>query len=167
MSRTALNYAGSVVIRYRIKDKVVESKYHNNGLPNLFRVISKALTGVDVSNEKPTSIDLRSSNDGSTWTSCIGSGGIATGVYFTQETPVAPQTVGDWVTKATTTLSYTQLIDTSFSDEYYRLYLVSNTADLAFLDVEKSGLSNLTQGTQAIIEWTLKVSNSTESTNNS
>lgn len=160
MSNIALNYTGSVNIRYKINNKIVESKYHNSGLPNLFRIISKALTGADISNEKPTSIDLRSSSDGITWASCIGTGGIATGVYFTQEPPSGGEAIGDWVTKATTTLSYTQLIDTSFGENYYRLYLVSKTGDLAFLDIDKVSLEHLIQGTQAIIEWTLKVSNS-------
>ena len=155
MNDINLGYKGNIKITYRIKGKVVEKYYHNEGLPNLFRIISKALTGASIYNERPTTIDLREKVNGS-WQTLLNSGGTATALLYTQDSN------GDWVARATTTISYSQLTTTTFSPSgEYRLYLSSQTGDLAYLPVDGSDLSNIEQGTQALVEWTLKVSNAT------
>lgn len=155
MNNITMGYQGSVKIKYKINGKVIENYYHNAGLPNLFRIISKALTGTDIYNERPIKIDLREYSDGE-WHSLLNSGGVASGLSYMQDN------LGDWVTRATTTISYSQLKTTSFSSEgTYALYLVSQAGDLATLSVSGDDLSKIEQGTQALIEWTLKITNAT------
>lgn len=66
---------------------------------------------------------------------------------------------GDWVTRATTTIAYTQLRAGISAGSDYRLYLMSEKDDLAYLDVPYQDLSKITAGTQALIDWTLKITN--------
>ena len=147
-----LEYCGNVKIRYIIKGKIVESSYHNEGLDALFKYIARALCGNNVSGDRPISLDLRKFKDG-TYTSLLNTRSMLSGVYYTYEK-------GSWVTKTTAVISYSQLNTTGFdeSDTYY-IYLCSENNDFARLQVTATDLSRIHPGTQALIEWTLKVSN--------
>ena len=56
---TDLQYTGEVSVKFNINGKLVDIRNHNSGLPNLFRIIAKALAGYNTSQEKPNYIDLR------------------------------------------------------------------------------------------------------------
>ena len=56
---TDLCYTGLVDLSITINGKKININNKNNGLPNLFRLISKALAGFDISKEKLSYIDLR------------------------------------------------------------------------------------------------------------
>ena len=121
----------------------------------MFRIISKALAGYNTSEERPSSIDLRYEDTVSnSWVSGLNRKIPVSGRYYGQNQN------GEWVSKMTAVLSYAQIIVGALSHDDFRLYLQSsNNNDMAWISVAKADLQKVTAGTQAIIEWTLKVSN--------
>ena len=94
-------YSGAVKIRYMINGEVIESFYHNEGLEPLFKYIARALCGENVSNDRPIALDLRKLKDG-VYTSLLNTKSMLSGLYYTMEN-------GEWVTKITAVISYSQL----------------------------------------------------------
>jgi hypothetical protein len=152
MSTTKLSYEGIVNLKFNVNGKVTEYISHNEGLEPLFKLYARALAGDDVRGNAPTMIDLRQKN-GNTYDSVLNIRGIGTGCYYGKDTD------GKWCTKITATLSSANLVAVPVESGEYRFYLMSNEEDLAFLPVEDAPLQRIQAGTQALIEWTLKVTN--------
>lgn len=157
---TDLCYTGLVDLSITINGKKININNKNNGLPNLFRLISKALAGFDISKEKLSYIDLRYSlkeNEG-TYISCLTNIQSLSQLSFNLDN-------GSWVTRATSTIPYSSLafprldlLDNDVND--YRIYLMTKNYDVAFITIDKEVIYKILPGTQALIEWVLKISNS-------
>ena len=129
--------------------------YHNNGLPNLFRLICRGLAGNNITNEIPEKVDLRYSNDDDNWQSCLINSQFLTQINYTL-------TNGSWVLKTATSIPYSELNVTPLSalgNVNFRLYLMSNNEDLAFVNINKSDILLINPGSQALVEWVLCFSN--------
>lgn len=147
-----MKYTGTVRIQFKLGDTVYSTVRHNEGLQPLFYLLSRALAGESTVSLKPTKIDLREQKNG-IWESALNRISNISGLsYGTDES-------GDWVTRATTTIAYTQLRAGISAGSDYRLYLMSEKDDLAYLEVPYQDLSKITAGTQALIDWTLKITN--------
>lgn len=156
---TELNYEGKVSLSLNINGNKVVINEHNNGLPDLFRIISKALAGYDTSKERIHYIDLRYNtlDDPNTFISCLTSKQSISQLVYSLIN-------GSWVTKASSTIPYSALTITPISNlnaKEFRVYLMtSNEVDLAYINIDSQDLLKLLPGTQALVEWTLKISNS-------
>lgn len=147
-----LKYSGTIKIQYIINGKLIESSYHNEGLEYLFKYLARALAGDSVNSDRPVALDLRRLSNG-VYTSLLNTKSMLSGIYYTKEQ-------GEWVTKATAVISNSQLNTTTFSDtDIYYIYLCSTNGDFARLEIPASDLTRIRPGTQALIEWTLKVTN--------
>ena len=153
MNNSILNYTGIVKLEYMYRGKIMHYEGHNNGLELLFKLYAKALAGEDVRSNRPTYIDVRVESSTDTWTSVLNVAGLATGTYFSKDSS------GDWCTRITATLASYQFAQSPQEEKNYRFYLCSADGDLAFLPVTGTSLTRIGNGTQAIIEWVLKVSN--------
>ena len=156
-------YEGQVKIKLKIKDKIVDIyDNHNAGLPGLSRMFAKCVVSATISiSDTPQYLDLRvsSSDDWSSSTSCLYNKISLSGKYYEFDAGE-----NNWVGKLTGVISAVNLKNTvaSGSTENYRLYLVSGGSEeiqLAYLDMDTQTLSNLTPGTQAIIEWNMQLKN--------
>ena len=154
MGEMNLHYTGTVQIRYRYKKKVRKIINHNIGLPPLFRFWARALVGENVSGEIPCKLDLRESQNDISWVSILKNPIPITSLTYMNEND-------SWVNKITSTISYDQFIDHSLLNDNnrYKIVLSSQIADLAELEVPASDLLAISDGTQAIVDWTLKISN--------
>lgn len=155
---TNLNYKGSVNLSLNINGTKVIINKHNSGLPDLFRIISKALAGYDTSKEKPSYIDLRYSTsvEPDVFNTCLTSKQSISQLNFSLNN-------GSWVTKASSTIPYSSLIVAPISNlsaREFRVYLMTKDVDIAYIEVDSQDLLKLVPGTQALVEWTLKISNS-------
>lgn len=154
---TPMEYIGKVNLKFKIGNKVVDFTKNNKGLPALFRIISKALAGFNTMMDKPSYIDLRYIEfEGSTeWESCLSKNQSITQLSYTVEN-------GSWVTKAMATIPYSAISVPSIEslDAYaFRVYLLSESEELAYIDINKESIMEITPGTQALVEWVLRVSN--------
>lgn len=156
---TNLSYTGSVDLSININGKKIYLNKKNNGLPNLFRLISKALAGFDISKEKLSYIDLRYSTleNTETYISCLTNIQSLSQLSFNLDN-------GGWVTRATSTIPYSSLafprLDLLDNVNDFRIYLMTKSYDVAFITIDKEVVYKILPGTQALIEWVLKVSNS-------
>ncbi len=155
---TNLNYSGSVDLSLIINGKKIVINNHNNGLPDLFRLIAKALAGYDITKEKIAYIDLRynKSDDPETFNSCLTKKQSVSQLSYLIEN-------GSWITKAASSIPYSSLIVSPISSlnaTSFRIYLMTKATDLAFIEVDERDLLKLVPGTQALVEWVLKISNS-------
>lgn len=156
---TNLKYKGNVNLSLSINGNKVIINEHNSGLPDLFRIISKFLAGYDMSKEKIHYIDLRYNtvDNQDIFISCL-----------TNKQSISQLTYslinGSWVTKVSSTIPYSSLVVTPISSlnaQKFRIYLMtSNSIDLAYINIDSQDLLKLLPGTQALVEWTLKISNS-------
>jgi hypothetical protein len=155
---TNLNYRGSVNVSLNINGNKVIINKHNNGLPDLFRLISKALAGYNTSTEKISYIDLRYNTIDSPddFVSCLTAKQSITQLTYSLNS-------GSWVTNAASTIPYASLIVAPISylnAKEFRIYLMTKDVDVAYISVDEQDLLKLVPGTQALVEWTLKISNS-------
>ena len=153
-----LNYEGSVDLCLTINGEKLIINKHNNGLPDLFRLISKALAGYDITKERIAYISLRynSMDDPQTFNSCLTKKQSISQLSYLIEK-------GSWVTKAASSIPYASLIVSPISSLNaltFRIYLMTKSVDLAFIEVDEKDLLKLVPGTQALVEWVLKISNS-------
>ena len=161
MNTTELKYTGNVNFKLQlINGKVVTLNRHNNGLPDLMKVICKFLSGNgDNYADVPKYIDLQKEIDGG-FTSFLKSMCVISGSNYSNLT-------GNWITVLTASIPYEQLLEpiSETDTSKYRLYLISgedkssNTQQLAYLDISASELSRISAGTVGIIEWILTISN--------
>ena len=154
---TDLQYTGEVSVKFNINGKLVDIRNHNSGLPNLFRIIAKALAGYNTSQEKPNYIDLRYiTAKSSTWQSCLSNKQSVSQLSYHLEK-------GNWLTKAASTIPYSSLKITPISSlnaTAFRLYLMADESDLAYISINENDIAEIVPGTQALVEWILKISNS-------
>lgn len=151
-----IGYIGNVNIKIPVNGKMMNIHRKNKGLSELFRIISKALAGNDISNDKPSYIDLRFLNDYGEWQSCLSRKQSIAQLSFNMQD-------GNWVTRAASSIPYSALTITPISElgegKLFRLYLMSRNDDLAYIDISSDDVYSITPGTQALIEWILKLVN--------
>lgn len=162
MNTTKLHYTGTVKLSLKLSNgDIITLKRHNNGLPDLMKVICKFLSGNgDNYADVPKYIDLRKESAEGTFNSHLKSMCVITGSNYSNLS-------GNWVTTLTASIPYEQLNEPiSETDKTnYRLYLISgedkssNTQELAYLDISAEELSRISAGTMGIIEWILTISN--------
>ena len=152
---TNLAYTGTVSIKYLFNDKVIENTHHNAGTAQLFWLIAKALSGGNIYADRPTKMDVQSSTDnGETWSSMVNTGGIVTSLAYMTDSN------GDWVNKLTATFSRQMLNSDFVLSNKYRLALCSSSNTMyATLEVPSEDLIAVTGSMQAIVDWTLKITN--------
>lgn len=155
---TELNYKGSVNVSLNINGNKVVINKHNNGLPDLFRLISKALAGYNTSTEKISYIDLRynTEDNQNDFISCLTKKQSVSQLNYSLNN-------GSWVTTAASTIPYASLTVTPISylnAKEFRVYLMTRDVDLAYININEQDLLKLVPGTQALVEWSLKISNS-------
>lgn len=154
---TKIKYSGLVNLNLKINNKIININKNNSGLPDLFRLISKALAGYDVSDEKPSYIDLRYMNSSGEWESCLSKKQSISQLSYNLNN-------GSWITKASSTIPYSSLIITPISslgeNVPFRIFLMNKRNDLAFIDIDSTDVYKITPGTQALVEWVLKIFNS-------
>lgn len=154
---TDIKYSGDVKLSLSINGKTIQINKHNNGLPDLFRLISKSLAGYDISNEKPSYVDLRYMNSSGEWESCLSNKQSIAQLSYSLYN-------GSWITRAASTIPYASLIITPISslgdNVPFRLFLMNKKTDLAYIDINCADVYKITPGTQALVEWILKIFNS-------
>ena len=156
--KTDLSYKGSVNVSLNINGNKIVINKHNNGLPDLFRLISKALAGYNTSIEKISYIDLRYNtvSDPDNFVSCLTKKQSITQLTYSLSN-------GSWVTNAASTIPYASLAVAPISylnAKEFRIYLMTKDVDIAYIGIDEQDLLKLVPGTQALVEWTLKISNS-------
>lgn len=166
---TKLAYKGNVKVSIKIKDKIFEIKSHNSGLPALSRSFCKFITANGTTEEDiPQYLDLRYSDDGTSYTTCL-----ISRVHLSGKSWIYDSSSSNYVAKFTGVISYNYLTRpiTRMDTDFYRFYLYSGSLgldsnnqytgyyDLAYLDVDAETLSYLSPGTQAIIEWSMELVN--------
>lgn len=151
-----IGYVGNVNIKIPVNGKLVNIHKKNKGLSELFRIIAKSLTGGDTSSDKPSYIDLRFLNNYGEWQSCLSKKQSIAQLSFNMQD-------GNWVTRAASSIPYSALTITPISElgegRLFRLYLLNKNNDLAYIDVNSEDIYNITPGTQAFVEWILKIVN--------
>ena len=147
-----IGYEGNVELTFFRNGTKIVIKKKNAGVKNLFRILCRALAGYDISGEIPSFLDLRVVN-GSSTSSILNNKIALTGKSYRIES-------NDWVLKITGTIAYSDLMNPEISESStYRLYLMNTSADLAYLNVEATDLAGITEGTQMLVNWTLKFQN--------
>ena len=162
---TQLQYQGNVTISLKIKDKVKKLKLHNNGTAALQEIFARIMANdsdstAEFRNMTPNYLDLCRSSDGEEWYTCLLD-------IINIPTTARRATIDDnneWVARFTATIRYDDLIVPieSTDTDKFRLYLYymnseRGRADLAYLDVSAIDISKISPGTQAIIEWDMKL----------
>ena len=155
---TNLEYNGIVALNLYINGNKITINNHNLGLPDLFRIISKALAGYDISQEKLAYVDLRYNklDDPENFISCLTNKQSLSQLSYLLDN-------GCWVTKASSSIPNSALIVnpiSSLNAYSFRLYLLTKSVDIAYIEVKESDLLKLIPGTQILVEWVLKISNS-------
>lgn len=172
-------YAGSVNIVYKTADgKEIIYKKHNEGLPGMCRFLCMALAGnfSSAHNDKPTYMDLRCTytdesaegDDKTKTVSCLYSiVPLSAPMYYFDDSPE----VQSWVTVFDIGLSYNMInydIINAHSDGTFYLYITSASGtDFARLMLENSAqiVTRILPGTQAIVQWTMKILNESQKIN--
>ena len=151
----SVGYIGSVNISIPINGKTIKINRKNKGLPELFRLLVRALAGNSIATDKPSYIDLRYLNGYGEGESCLTNRqSISQHSYNLSD--------GSWVARAASTIPYSALSVTPISDlgvSSFRVYLMNKTDDLAYIDVEANDVYRITPGTQALVEWIIKIIN--------
>lgn len=168
MNLTHAWYSGSVDIRLKIGDRVFSYNSHNEGLPGLFESFARIMSGnyrgdCDI----PKYIDIRKLVPGSqnTYLSYLTINRLPlTGSSWSVNNN------GEFVANFTAIVSsdmlYSQVPATS--TDTFKLYLITDNEDktgkrdLARLDIPTEQLSRIVPGVNAIIEWSMKLTNPTE-----
>lgn len=164
-NKTIVKYKGYVQLKIKINDKVITVKDHNNGLPYLQKVFCNFLIGNLITIEDiPECLDVRRQENGSSpWVSYLLSKIHLTSKSWNIETEGG---VDNYIATFTAVIPSTSLIQPiSKSDTgNFRLYLQTGALspttgynDLAYLDISAEELSKISPGTQAIIEWSMKL----------
>lgn len=154
---TNLFYQGTVNVKLNINGRIVELSDHNNGCPALRRSFCKFVTGnASVYNDTPQFLTIKVSTDNwATSTSFLKSPISITGKEW------QPDEESDYVAKFRCIVTNNDLSETIYADDSsrsFRLYLISGSGeDMAYLDIDATKLSQITPGTQAIIEWSMRL----------
>lgn len=168
MNITQTWYRGNVTVKLKIKDKVFSYQAHNEGLPALFESFARIMSGnyrgeCDI----PKYIDVRKLVEGTenTYLSYLTLNRLPlTGSSWSVND--AGEFVANFTAIITSEMLYTQVPATS--TDTFKLYLITDNEDktgkrdLARLDLPVEQLSRIVPGVNAIIEWSMKLTNPTE-----
>lgn len=170
MNMTVCKYIGEVNVKLKINDKIVNLSTHNSGTPNLQRAFCKFVCGNTITVEDiPQFLDLRKSSDEfENEQSCLLNRVALTGKSWDElrYSNSVTESTSEYIAKFTGVISSNSLsaLINKGDTRKYRLYLCSgslysNTGfyDLAYIDVSAEDLSHITVGTQAVIEWSMKI----------
>lgn len=168
MNITHAWYQGTVNLKLRIKDKTFSYQSHNEGLPGLFESFARIMSGnyrgdCDI----PKYIDIRKLVAGTqdTYLSFLTLNRLPlTGSSWSVNDS------GEFVANFTATITSDMLYSSvpATSSDQFKLYLITDTEDktgkrdLARLDIPTEQLSRIVPGVNAIIEWSMKLTNPTE-----
>ena len=164
-----LTYNGQVKVKYKIGDKEVIFKQHNEGLDGLFRFICKALSGniAGITAEKPAFLDLICIYDDitniSNEVSCL-----YNEISLSHPEYLYDQNIRSWITRFNITISYSMInydIINSHNNGKFYLYLKAadgtNFARMSLTDANID-LAQLFPGMQLIVEWIMMITNTEE-----
>lgn len=168
MNITQTWYKGTVNVKLKIKDRVFNYNAHNEGLPGLFESFARIMSGnyrgdCDI----PKYIDIRKLVAGTedTYLSFLTLNRLPlTGANWSVNDK------GEFVANFTATVSSDMLYSSvpATSTDTFKLYLITDNEsktgkrDLARLDIPAEQLSRIVPGVNAIIEWSMKLTNPTE-----
>ena len=165
-------YYGVVTLELLTKNKRhLLSRQLNEGTINLFSAYAAALTGQNISNLIPSTIDIGSLNttssglDLNSFESALNtSGALASVVYVSDTTDESYQKYNVPYTRVTASFTKLMIGNTITVNHYLVLKSYSNKilATIKINDEISSILNNLTPGSQFIIIWDLYVTNKTE-----
>jgi len=169
----SINYNGQVNVKFRIGDKVVSKKIHNQGTMQLKRAFAMFMCGGQVAQEAlryvPTRLDLRYSQEAS-WLnpqSYLNRSVLITSPAYAKEDLVGLNAEKSWYVEYTAIIPYSSLISQINPSYYYRLYLTcdgkgdtDDSKDIAYIDVDAEDLTGLEAGVSIIITWRMKLLNS-------
>lgn len=158
-----LFYNGEVAVRFKIRDKITERQYHNNGTMLLKRMFAMALCGDSTSLKyTPAFIDLRTGS-GDVWESALKTKVTVSAPTYGKDISGTEQT---WYGMFSAIIPHTLLKSDISIATTYRLYLISGYKasddgdyDLAYIEVSGADLAGLTPGTQVLIEWRMSLLN--------
>jgi len=165
---TSSKYVGSVSIKIKDKDgdiRVIKTN-HNEGTLNLSKLFAMMMCGYSESlNYVPKFIDLQYSSDsGVTWLTYLKKEIPLTAISHFLDTSLNPS---NWVFSCTSVIPFTSLRDPVRADDPYAFRFVLKTdkimspvisRELAyFYNITAEELSNIEEGTQAIIEWKMQL----------
>ena len=174
MNKTDLGYKGIVQIKLKIKDKIINLTTKNNGTDYFKKAFCKFLTGNYGGNpDIPQMLDLRKKIEDSSvvkWVTCLNQEIILSGKSYLLTTDSNLGIDDNWVARFTAAVPFDALLepisDTDTSE--YRFYLYGSFDskdideryhDLAYINIDAESLSNITQGTQALLEWSMQLLN--------
>lgn len=166
-------YYGVVTLELLTKNKRhLLLRQLNEGTINLFSAYAAALTGQNISNLIPSTIDIGSLNtttdsklDLNSFESALNtSGALASVVYVSDMTDESYKNYGVPYTRVTASFTKLMIGNTITVNHYLVLKSYSNKilATIKINDEISSILNNLTAGSQFIIIWDLYVTNKTE-----
>lgn len=179
MNKTRVMYKGTATIKLVLGDKVVLLKNKNSGTDYLKKSICKMLSGnyggdADI----PQKIDLRKYDSSSdSWVTYLNQEIELTGKTFLYiENDPELKIDHNWVARFNAAIPYSAFLDpVSDRDEsLYRLYLYGSFDetditeryhDLAYIPISAYSLSQVTEGTQMLIEWNMQILNYGETYN--
>lgn len=163
---TQVLYRGKVDISLKIGDKTIRMSSHNNGLPYLQRAFCNFIVGNMITIEDiPEFLDLRKQIVANgAWQTCLLSRVHLSGKSWSENT--TSQGTNECIATFTGVLAYMNLKEAipRGDTSSYRLYLYSGSLsdttgydDMAYLDITADELSRISPGTQAIVEWSMKL----------
>ena len=157
-----LVYKGNVNVKLLINGKIVSIRKSNNGLDELFRIICKSLAGYNLSNsELPTYVDLRKSTTNG-YKSVLNKKITISALKYRQS---KSNDSGDlyWNTVATSVILPNNVNFSAIGkvDEVFRLYLLNNSTDLAFIEFDQSFINYMNAGARMLVDWELIPTNVT------
>ena len=169
MNGTRLSYKGTVKVKIKINNKYYTIYKHNNGTEYLQKSFCKFISGnYGGDSDIPQLIDLRKEDGYGNWTTYLNQELGLTGKTYLKTTDAELGLDDVWVARFTAAIPYSVLIDPKPIAEtdtgHYRLYLYSSFDveeqsyhDLAYIDISAEALSQITPGTQALVEWSMQL----------
>ena len=172
MNTTNLGYKGIVKFKLKIGGKIFNLTSFNNGTDYLKKSFCKFLTGNYGGNpDTPQLLDLRKfDTDANKWITCLNQEIVLTGKTYLQTTDEALGINNNWVARFTAAIPFASLIEKILDSDthQYRFYLYGSFDesdiseryhDLAYVNVTAESLSQITEGTQALLEWSMQLLN--------
>lgn len=165
---TGSKYVGAVSFKLKDKNdniKIIKSS-HNEGTVNLSKLFAMLMSGYPVAlNYIPKFLDLQySDNGGEAWFSYLKTEVPLTAPSYYFDTSISPS---NWVAAYTAVIAYSSMRDKvdPKTSQIFRFVLKTDRIseaviprDLAyFYNISAEELSNIEDGTQAIIEWKMQL----------
>ena len=165
---TGSKYVGSLSLKIKDKNnniKVIKSS-HNEGTINLSKLFAMLLSGYpEAMSYVPKFLDLQfSSDNGITWLSYLKREVALTAISYYLDSSLSP---ANWVFSSTAVISYSNLRDPVSPESPYGFRFALKTDNIMnaiiprelayFYNITAEELSNIEDGTQAIIEWKMQL----------